>query len=537
MCDSLARPIPFGYLSRQMLRRLLLPRLALSAIAASGCAPTRDVDPADADTSAPLIAPASPLVDMPDTPTLEPERAEPRLHSLWRHVWIRERPSTRSPWLGFMGLGGSIPLREREPVQGEGCASFLAVEPRGFVCLDERTTLDPRDPNLEAIKTIAPRLDSPWPHHYAESRQSPRYAKLPTLEEQRHREFRLDDHLTVVDALRRGDFQGDIPTLLRDVDVSPSKQALPAFLDKLPAVHEHHDTLKAGSTMSWTRAFDEGGRTWLVTGDGVLVPKDRVAPYPRSEFSGVQLGGASQLPIGFVRERSRPQYVRHKDGTIGLRGAEWPRLASFGLTGRSFDDAGARYLETTQRDLLIREDDATVVRASARTPWGDTVESRDPSAETRWSGGPIPPPGGRRTWLEVSVHEGWLIAYEGVRPVFATLVATGRGEAATGRSFVQTSTLPGIFRIQNKLWTATMAVNSTAHFDVPFAMSYHGAYALHAAYWHDRWGEKVSLGCVNLSPRDARSLFLWSEPSIPEGWHGMRLDPSGVYATVVVIHG
>jgi hypothetical protein len=436
-----------------------------------------------------------------------------------------------------MGLGGSIPLREPEPIEGEGCETFYAVEPRGYVCLDERATLDASDPALEAVRQIAPRLDSPWPHDYGESRQAPRYTKLPPIAEQRQREFRLDDHLAVVEALRQGEFEGNVPTLLQDVDVSPSKRAMPAFLERLPLVHEHVDTLKAGSTLSWVDGFDEGGRTWLVTGDGVLVPKDRVAPYPRSDFAGVRLEGEMQLPVGFVRERSRPQYVRHPDGTIGLRGAEWPRLASFGLTGRSFAYEGVSYLETTQRGNLIREDDATVVRASPRTPWGDGVESRGPFAEERWSGGAtIPPPGGKRSWLEVSVHEGWLIAYEGVRPVLATLVATGRGEAATGSSFVQTSTLPGIFRIQNKLWTSTMAVNSTAHFDVPFAMSYHGAYALHAAYWHDRWGEKVSLGCVNLSPRDARWLFLWSEPAIPEGWHGMRIDPSGAYATVVIIH-
>ena len=148
-----------------------------------------------------------------------------------------------------------------------------------------------------------------------------------------------------------------------------------------------------------------------------------------------------------------------------------------------------------------------------------------------------PSPGPRRTWVEVSVHEGWLIAYEGSKPVFATLVATGRGEPVEpGAKSLQTSTPPGIYAVQGKYWTSTMAVNSTAHFDVPFAMPYFGAYALHAAYWHDRWGEKVSLGCVNLSPIDARRLFLWSEPAIAEGWHGMRVTRETGPSTVVVVH-
>ncbi len=47
-------------------------------------------------------------------------------------------------------------------------------------------------------------------------------------------------------------------------------------------------------------------------------------------------------------------------------------------------------------------------------------------------------------------------------------------------------------------------------------------FALHAAYWHDRFGEPKSGGCVNLSPRDARRLFEWTDPVVPETWHGVR---------------
>jgi hypothetical protein len=27
---------------------------------------------------------------------------------------------------------------------------------------------------------------------------------------------------------------------------------------------------------------------------------------------------------------------------------------------------------------------------------------------------------------------------------------------------------------------------------------------------------------VNLSPIDSRRIFRWTEPALPEGWHGMR---------------
>ena len=46
--------------------------------------------------------------------------------------------------------------------------------------------------------------------------------------------------------------------------------------------------------------------------------------------------------------------------------------------------------------------------------------------------------------------------------------------------------------------------------------------ALHAAYWHDRFGEPKSGGCVNLSVRDAKWLFSWTEPQVPDGWHSVR---------------
>ncbi len=520
-----------------MSRRVLCSRLFLSAAMASGCAPDRDTPPQSVHTpdEPPAVAPSDPPPP-PDTFDAETDD-RPQLHALHRHVWVRSSPSTKAAWLGFLGLGSSVPLRDPEPIPGPGCDAFYAIEPRGYVCLDNRATLDPDNPALLAIRAIAPRRDQPWPHHYAESRQAPRYEQLPTLEQQRQREFQLDAHLATVAALRRGDHAGEIPFLLQDVDVALTGEPAPAFLASMPKVHEHVTTVKAGSTLSYAHAFDAGGRAWLVTGDGVLIPRDRVAPYPRSLFQGTPLGDSQVLPLGFLKEQSRPQYVRGSDGTIVPRGADWPRLASFGLTGQRVEQAGVTYLET--RDgLWVNASEVTEVRASPVTPWGEAVQGPGLHDEVRWSrAGAVPPAGPRRTWVEVSVHEGWMIAYEGTRPVLATLVATGRGEPVEpGSKKLQTSTPPGVFSVLGKYWTSTMAVNSTAHFDVPFAMPYFGAYALHAAHWHDKWGEKVSLGCVNLAPIDARWLFLWAEPSIPEGWQGMRVTTETGAATVVVVH-
>ncbi|MFW5738768.1 MAG: L,D-transpeptidase [Myxococcota bacterium] len=520
------------------LPRILLARMLLSACMLSGCSPERDTEPQfvrpldQAETETPEPAPATAESDASD---LELPDETPKLHGLHRHVWVRARPSTRSRWIGYLGLAGAVNLRDEPTVPGDGCSAFQPIAPRGFVCLDHRATLDPQAPALVALRNIAPRLESPWPHHYAESRQTPRYTTLPTLAQQQRREFQLQEHLGTVASLRRGAFEGDVPTLLEDVDVALSGRPMPGFLSDLPSVHEHVATVKAGSTLSYAYSFDADGRSWIVTGDGVLIPKDRVAPYRRSQFEGMHLGSDLSLPVGFIRGDSAPQFIR-RDGVLVARGAKWSRHAGFGLTGGRAEQHGTVYLETHE-GVWVEQQRVTRVAAAPETPWGERVAGGGTDIQ-RWSHTDrVPPPGPRRTWIEVSVHEGWLIAYEGTRPVFATLVATGRGEpVAPGGRSLQTSTPPGIFALQGKYWTSTMAVNSTAHFDVPFVMPYFGAYALHASYWHDQWGEKVSLGCVNLAPIDARWVFLWAEPAIPEGWHGMRVTPDTGPGTVVVVH-
>jgi hypothetical protein len=62
-------------------------------------------------------------------------------------------------------------------------------------------------------------------------------------------------------------------------------------------------------------------------------------------------------------------------------------------------------------------------------------------------------------------------------------------------------------------------------------MFYAKDFALHTAYWHDRFGNTRSHGCVNLSPIDARTLYFWSDPQVPMGWsmaHGVFERPGSM---------
>jgi lipoprotein-anchoring transpeptidase ErfK/SrfK len=69
--------------------------------------------------------------------------------------------------------------------------------------------------------------------------------------------------------------------------------------------------------------------------------------------------------------------------------------------------------------------------------------------------------------------------------------------------------------------------------DVPYVQYFQDGYALHAAYWHDVFGQPKSHGCINLTPEDARRLFFWTEPQVPEGWHGAAKALTG---TVLFVH-
>src|SRR6202042_2522332 len=70
--------------------------------------------------------------------------------------------------------------------------------------------------------------------------------------------------------------------------------------------------------------------------------------------------------------------------------------------------------------------------------------------------------GGRKTWLDVSILGGTLVAYEGDVPVFATLISPGRGGIPEGgKDPLETASTPtGTFRVDGKFVTATM-VSST----------------------------------------------------------------------------
>ncbi|HEX6272282.1 MAG TPA: L,D-transpeptidase [Polyangiaceae bacterium] len=527
-----------------MSRRALVSGSAPLVALALACASVhRDEEPErSAATHPPARAPSpsaaapAPGATVPSpTPSAgalaEPKRpvddGAPRVHAKTRFVWIRSEPDSGTDWIGFLWSGGSVKLKSQKARPGPGCETWYAVEPRGWVCVDgKRVTLDGNDPALAALRKYGGDLGQARPHRYGESIGLQRYEALPTREEQKMRERGFEVYERRVAAARNGEGSEALP----GIDVTLPADEPPVFPDFVRSVHEGRRYLTPRSTVAYSREVSWQGRGYLLAGDYTWVPKDRVKVYPPVTFQGTRLGDI-KLPLAFFRGEDRPTFRRGPNGELEPTGDKLRRLTFVKLTGESVEFDGERYLALDRDGLFVKARDAVVPAPRGKTPWGDAVGSATRMTEL---------PKGRRSWIEVSIRGGWLIAYEDTTPVYATLISAGRGgEPVPGRPTLETASTPtGTFPITGKFATATMeAPDEFVHSDVPWVQNVTGPYALHTAYWHDNWGNLMSAGCVNLSPDDAKWLYGFTEPEVPEGWHGVRWQPKLGAATVVVIHG
>lgn len=119
---------------------------------------------------------------------------------------------------------------------------------------------------------------------------------------------------------------------------------------------------------------------------------------------------------------------------------------------------------------------------------------------------PTPPRVFSWRWVGVSTYEQNLVAYEGDRPMMATLVSTGDMDAEQWR------TDPGVWQVE-LFWEVGPMEGAAGSNDfyaldkVPYHMYFNWREALHGVYWHDNFGYYWSHGCVNLSVSDAK--WLW----------------------------
>lgn len=479
-----------------------------------------------AAASADVPPPAAAASAASTTPAEVP--AGPRIWAKARFAWIHSEPIPSESWIGYLAPGTSAPLKggklEAARINGgKACDAWYAIEPRGYVCAGATATIDENDPAVKILRRDAADVSSPWPYQYAESQGAARYPKKPSRAEQRKIEIDLEKHEKLVGKARLAKTDDELKAISKHflgMDFSPAGKSPPEMLDFSPLLREERKFIYGGSTVAYVREFDYEGRTYLLTWDQAVVPKDRVKPYPKSMFHGLTLGKDANLPLAFFRKQPRPKWKKGDDGKLAKLEETFPRHGWVELTGARLEQDEKKFVETKEPGIYVLMDDAQIVEAVKEAPW---LGTKDPD---------------KQKWVDVRVLEGTLVAYEGLRPVYATMIAPGRGGIPyDGIDPVKTASTPlGIFRVDGKFRTATM-VSSTdsnlVHSEVNYVMNFHGPHSLHGAYWHDGWGEKKSGGCVNMAPIDAKWVFDWTDPPVPEGWYGLRAIPEFGRSTIV----
>ncbi|MEZ4428290.1 MAG: L,D-transpeptidase [Nannocystaceae bacterium] len=267
-------------------------------------------------------------------------------------------------------------------------------------------------------------------------------------------------------------------------------------------------TLTKGMTLAIERELELEGVAYVETVDGLYVQDEKVGWMGQgSTWSGVHLlGGAPGLAFAWVTRDKTPVHAEgsataDRVGTLGERA----RVALY----EEVEDGDARWLKIGE-GRWVRADHLNEV-VILEPPAGVLDDAR----------------AGDEQWIDVDTGEQVLVAYRGARPVYATLISSGRGHP----------TPLGNYPIWAKVTTLTMSNqdyedNAYMVQEVPWVLLFQGHNALHAAYWHNGFGRRKSHGCVNLSPQDARFMFDWVAPSLPLGWTGFlpALDRS------VVVH-
>lgn len=513
-----------------------------SAPAADGSAASTGQKPgADGDTSAggdavPDHTGLSVVsLDGASNPPPPPPEGAPRVASIAMSTDVRSRPDRNASRIGWLRAGAVIEM-DPDPAGTSGCpGGWRRVKPAGYVCVGPEAALDLDHPIVRA-STRRPDVTQKLPYMYGTvTRGGPAYARIPTEEDVRRFEPGLKKHLAkwakdtesgatygldvwlkwkatpappALDAFEQRVTDQDIPWFLRDGNAAPNLSGLIKTSDAVKI-----DEVSRRNGVAFVDSFLHEGRRYNVSTDLRVIPADRFRPIRGSEFHGYTIGKDIEFPFALVRRKNAKKYTwsASKKAMVEAGDLEW--RSAVALTGKQKFYKGRLHYEAKEGFYVDDRSAGRVDPAKKMPAWGKNGER----------------------WLDVNITKQVLVAYEGTKAVYATLVSTG--EAGLEDPETTKSTKRGIFRIHTKYISITMDSDVTGEEyelrDVPYVQYFEGGYALHGAYWHDGFGQPKSHGCINLSPEDARRLFFWTEPQVPPGWHGVAKSLTG---TVVFVH-
>jgi hypothetical protein len=477
--------------------------------------------------------------------------------------------------LGYVRSGGRVPVKDR-PVSQHNCkAGWYQAVSGGYICGSLGTT-DANHPLLK-FTTRQPVLEQVLPYTYARNAKhgTPLYRSVPSREqmyayepylpgaraEQRRQDgaARSEDDAAAArpappSSSRAASAEAGVTAARADVGAAASDPMGAALADagvlalesdagdapespwwqkedpddelhelKLDDLATDADDILVkrmvkGFYIAIDRTFRWNDRTWYKTTKGLVAPADRFWQVAGSKFRGVELDGSKyRLPIAWVYggRKTAPTYELDADSGALKPARAIERFEAIQLTGEQQTVHGTKYWET-QNGTFIKDAHVRVTRP------GDAPTDLGPNER----------------WLDVNLTEQTLVAFEGTRAVYATLVSTGKKSTIKEKDH---RTPSGQWRIREKHVATTMDGDGTAAGDlpysiedVPYVMYFHRSYAIHGAFWHRNYGVMMSHGCINLAPLDAKHLFFFTEPTLPEGWHGVWASEQRPGSRVVV---
>jgi hypothetical protein len=434
----------------------------------------------------------------------------PFLASIAMRTWIYQQPDEFSVKLGYLRAGARL-RRSPKAAGTSGCkGGWYAVEPRGYVCVGNGATLDLEHPVVQTV-VRGPNRASGMPYTYVLSREpGPHlYFKLASVAEQKHAEGKRRARSMALFGQEMNKRFG-VPDPIPSTILEGRRLPKPYGADRSLHYAAHRGRAKEDTAFGILAQFDWQGRRMGLTTELDLIPLDRTRRARGSRLKGIAVEAGSTP--AFVVRHQVSTYVPGPRGRYVEKDAA-PFRSGWLLTGKN--NGSRRGLLETTAGVWLPAGSLRIAKLRS-----------DPAGFARDG----------RKWIDVSIKKQLLVAYEGKQPVYATLVSTGRDELRDPET--THSTVRGTFMIHAKHVSGTMDGNDDTREsfdlrDVPYIQYFYKGYALHGAYWHDRFGRPKSHGCVNLAPNDAAWLFSWTEPHVPPNWHAALNHQHG---TMVYIH-
>lgn len=388
---------------------------------------------------------------------------------------VRTRPDLESEILGTL-RGGTRVRVDAERTFGGGCTEgWKKVFPRGWICR-RAGLVEGETPPPDTVEILPPDLLAPLPYAYwrVNEEMTPFFHRLPSFTEQAQ-----------ADAAGQAWYaeHGRLP-----MPIVPAERP-----EGVPSVVKEY--MNAGYYVTRVGEEVRSERHFIRTTRGAYARRYQLSPKESPAFRGQILADSEDsLPLYFIRRELA--FVRRAapDSNELVRTEDVPqRLSTYRFVAEPTIDHQVYYEDAEGR--LIR---AYAVAKADRLKRPPGVKSDE-------------------RWIHVDLSEQTLVAYIGDRPLFATLVSTGKEPGMTP---------VGIHRIIIKHIATSMRdqpeeEEAYSIDDVPWTQYFSGSIALHGAFWHAGYGIERSHGCVNLSPADARWLFGFTRPELPHDWHAI----------------